>query len=139
MKIKMLSAGVVVVRKENGNCLYLLLRAYQYWDFPKGLVEPNEGPYDAAHREVKEETGIESLEFRWGRQYKETEPYGRGKVARFYLALSQESKVVLPVSLELGRPEHHEYRWVTYREGLELLVERLQPILQWAHQVTGCS
>ena len=37
-----LSAGVVVVRNVQGSWLFLMLRAYRNWDFPKGLVEPGE-------------------------------------------------------------------------------------------------
>ncbi|MGH8579780.1 MAG: NUDIX domain-containing protein [Gammaproteobacteria bacterium] len=33
-----------------------MLRAYNYWDFPKGTVEPAEDPFEAACREVEEET-----------------------------------------------------------------------------------
>jgi bis(5'-nucleosidyl)-tetraphosphatase len=46
--------------------------------------------------------------------------------------------VVLPVSPELGRPEHHEFRWVSYEEAHRLLSPRVDPILDWAHTlITG--
>ncbi len=35
-----LSSGVVVVNVARANVLFLLLRAYRNWDFPKGMVEP---------------------------------------------------------------------------------------------------
>lgn len=60
------SAGVVVARQERGAWRYLVLRAFRYWDFPKGLVEANEDPRAAAVREVREETGLVALVFRWG-------------------------------------------------------------------------
>ena len=60
-----LSAGVVVLRRSGEGCLYLLLRAYRYWDFPKGEVGPGEEAIAAARREVLEETGIDDLAFRW--------------------------------------------------------------------------
>ena len=133
-----LSAGAVVIRETGGDCLYLLLRAYRYWDFPKGLVEPGEAPLAAARREVAEETGLTALEFPWGKQYYETEPYGPGKVARYYLARARQEEVVLPVSPELGRPEHDEYRWLPYEEARGLLVPRVAAVLDWARSVTGC-
>ncbi|WP_041354755.1 bis(5'-nucleosyl)-tetraphosphatase [Nitrosococcus halophilus] len=138
MKIKQHSAGVVVIRKTDGGCRYLLLRAYHYWDFPKGLVQPGEEPLTAACREVEEETGLTQLEFCWGYEHYETPPYGRGKVAHYYLALAPKGKVSLPVSPELGRPEHHEFRWVTYQEGSQLLGSRLREVLDWARQISGC-
>ncbi len=110
-----------------------MLRAYNYWDFPKGVVEAGEDPLEAACREVEEETGLTDLVFSWGYGYRETEPYGQGKVARYYVAETRQSEVVLPVSQELGRPEHHEYRWLSYEEARELLVPRLTRILDWAH------
>jgi 8-oxo-dGTP pyrophosphatase MutT (NUDIX family) len=36
------------------------------------------------------------------------------------------------VSPELGRPEHHEWRWVSYDEAEELLPPRLGIVLDWA-------
>ncbi|NIR58308.1 MAG: NUDIX hydrolase, partial [Gammaproteobacteria bacterium] len=38
MRAQRLSAGVVVVRTDRDGPRYLLLRAYRYWDFPKGEV-----------------------------------------------------------------------------------------------------
>ena len=138
MKVRVLSAGVVVVRRENG-CRYLLLRCYNYWDFPRGIVEKGENSLAAALREVEEETGIAELNFYWGNQYRETEPYGSGKVARYYVALTSQRQVNLVINQELGRPEHDEYRWVTYQEGCGLVVDRIRAVLEWAHQTTGCG
>ena len=135
MKNRKLSAGVVVVSGEPPNERYLLLRAFRYWDFPKGEVEPGEDPLAAARREVREETGIGRLDFCWGKGYHETAPYGRGKVARYYLAWTPEPGVVrLPVSPELGRPEHHEFRWAGFGEARDLLNERVRGALDWARE-----
>ena len=128
----MLSAGVVVVRNLELAPLFLLLRSYRYWDFPKGEVSPGEDPLAAAVREVREETTLTDLVFRWGRAYCETPPYGRGKVARYYLAGYGSGQVELPVNPELGRPEHHEFRWLRYHEAMPLLVDRVGAVLAWA-------
>ncbi len=125
-----LSAGFVIVRRVQGEWRLLLLRAYRNWDFPKGTVEPGEAPLDAARREVREETGLTDLHMSWGPEYHETAPYRRNKVARYYLAETHEPRVTLGVQPALGRPEHHEYRWVRYEEALALAPPRLIPILR---------
>jgi 8-oxo-dGTP pyrophosphatase MutT (NUDIX family) len=109
-----------------------MLRAYRNWDFPKGRVEPGEDPLAAARREVREETLIEDLQFNWGEGYQETGPYGPGKIARYYLAATPTEKVTLPVSPELGRPEHDEWRWVNPEAALALASARLRPVVRWA-------
>ena len=128
------SAGVVVVRREDGGWRVLTLRSYRNWDFPKGTVEPNETPLDTAIRETAEESSITDLAFRWGEVFCETAPYGRAKVARYYLAETARSSITLPISPELGHPEHHAWRWVSFDEAEKLLPARLQPILAWARK-----
>ena len=127
-----LSAGVVVVRRFAEGWRCLVLRAYRNWDFPKGLVEPDEAPRDAAQREVWEETSLSDLRFDWGDEHKETLPYAGGKVARYYLAESPADAVVLPLSQELGRPEHDEFRWVSFEAAEDVLPPRLAIVLDWA-------
>lgn len=130
------SAGVVVVRKEANQWKYLFLRAYRNWDFPKGIVEPSEDPLETAKREVQEEAGITNLNFRWGDVFKETSPYSGGrKIARYYLAETPESIVTFSINPEIGGPEHHEYRWLSYDEFRKLSPQRLLPIIEWANNL----
>jgi bis(5'-nucleosidyl)-tetraphosphatase len=133
------SAGLVVVRRIEGEWRCLVLRAYRNWDLPKGRPEPGEALLETALRETAEETGLSALTLPWGDDYRETEPYAKGKVARLYIALSGEGEVSLPVSAELGRPEHHEFRWVSFAAALELLPPRFVPILRWAQSVVAAS
>jgi 8-oxo-dGTP pyrophosphatase MutT (NUDIX family) len=130
-----LSSGVVVVSVAQRKLKFLLLRAYRNWDFPKGLVEAGEAPIDAALREVREETTLEDLSFDWGLKFMETGPYNRGKISRYYIARSKETRVLLPINPELGRPEHHEACWVDFPKALGLVSPRLQPVVHWAHAV----
>ena len=133
-EVKTLSAGVILVRNGGIDWNYLLLRAYAYWDFPKGIVEPGESPIEAAKREVEEETSLKKLDFRWGYDYRETGPYNRGKIARYYIAETNEDRVRLLPNPEIGKPEHDEYRWVSYEEALSLVAARVKEALQWAHK-----
>ena len=130
-----MSAGVVVLRRFPDGWRCLVLRAYRNWDFPKGLVEDDESPRDAAVREVWEETTLEDLRFLWGDEYRETLPYARQKVSRYYIAESPSGDVRLPVSEELGRPEHDEFRWVTFEGAEDLLPPRLAIVLDWAKEL----
>ena len=126
------AAGAVVFRRTERGIRLLVLRAFKNWDFPKGMVEPGEDQLDTARREVAEETGLTELDFPFGDEFRETVPYAANKVARYYLAETTEHAIELPVSPELGRPEHQEYRWVTYDEAEELLPPRLAVVLEWA-------
>lgn len=130
-----LSAGVVVVRETAEGWRFLLLRAFNHWDFPKGMVEPDEDPRAAAVREVREESLIDDLSFAWGDSSTRTGPYSRGKVAQYFIASTPTAQVTLSVNAELGRPEHSEYRWVDYDQALRIVSPRVRPVVQWAAQV----
>ena len=134
-----LSAGVIVMRETADGWRVLLLRAYNYWDCPKGLVEAGEDPLATAKREVREETDITGLDFRWGEDFIETEPYSKNKVARYYLAVAATADVKLPVNPELGAPEHHEFRWLTFEQAAALAVPRIAAVLSWARKRLGAG
>src|SRR3954462_7287069 len=131
--------GVVVFRRTPRVIYYLVLRAYKNWDFPKGLVEAGEDQLACAKRELREETGLASVEFPFGEENTQTVPYSGNKVARYYLGETEEVEIELPVSKELGRPEHHEYRWVPHDEAEELLPPRLAVVLEWARRTIAGS
>ncbi len=136
MSARVLSAGVVILHWQNDHYRYLLLRAYNYWDFPKGIVEAGETPLEAAIREVEEETTLKELNFHWGDVFRETPPYNHGrKIARYYIAETPHMRVGLPVNPLLGRPEHSEFRWVTRAEAWRLMTPRVQTVLQWVDEV----
>jgi 8-oxo-dGTP pyrophosphatase MutT (NUDIX family) len=131
--IQTLSAGVVVVRRADDGWRVLLLRIYNYWDFPKGRVETGEDALTAARREAREETTLDDLEFPWGESFIDTAPYGREKkVARYFLARTSTEHISLPVNPELGKPEHHEWRWCEFETAEQLVNDRLCNVLRWA-------
>lgn len=137
MRPTTLSCGVVVVRNTGDGWVTLMLRAWQHWDFPKGLREEGESEMDAALREVCEETGIDDLQFDWGERFLETGPYSRGKIARYYLGRTEKQDVVMAPSQLTGVPEHHEWRWVSFDEAFDLTSPRVRDVVQWARQVVG--
>jgi 8-oxo-dGTP pyrophosphatase MutT (NUDIX family) len=135
--IKPRSAGAVVFRRSEHGVRLLVLRAFAHWDFPKGLVEDGESELVTARREVWEETGLGEIKFAFGEDYRETLPYAGGKIARYYLAETEHEKISLPVSPELGKPEHDEWRWVSLDEAEDLLPPRLGVVLEWARELLG--
>jgi 8-oxo-dGTP pyrophosphatase MutT (NUDIX family) len=133
-----LSAGVVVLRMSADGWRVLLLRVYNYWDCPKGLVEPGEDALAAAQREAREEATLDDLEFAWGESFTETEPYGRDKKrARYFVARTGTEAISLPVNPALGKPEHHEWRWCDWETAEQLVNERLWKVLRWAQDLVG--
>lgn len=56
------AGGIVFRRGEDDITRFLLIRdSYGNWGFPKGHLEENEAPVDAARRETAEETGLTDL------------------------------------------------------------------------------
>ena len=56
------SSGGLVTKKENGNRLVLLIKHEDgFLVFPKGHIEHGETEQEAALREVKEETGLDTI------------------------------------------------------------------------------
>jgi 8-oxo-dGTP pyrophosphatase MutT (NUDIX family) len=130
---KVQSAGVVVVRFDNNGPKLLLMRAYNYWDFPKGGIEEKENKLEAAIREVKEESGITDLDFSWGKCYYETEPYGKNrKVVFYFIAKTNQENIEMLMNPISGKMEHEEYRWVTFEEAKDMTVERINKVISWA-------
>lgn len=59
---KILTAGGVVMRKNNGTIEIALIKdSYGRWTFPKGHIESGEAQRAAALREVREEMGCKNL------------------------------------------------------------------------------
>lgn len=128
-----LSAGIIPVQSVEGNYKFLLLRCFKYWDFPKGEIDQGEQPLESALRELQEETSISKIDLKWGDSFYETEVYSKGKTARYYLGEVKGSPQIelLPNPVN-GIIEHHEYRWVTFDEGMKLANPRIQKVFAWA-------
>jgi 8-oxo-dGTP pyrophosphatase MutT (NUDIX family) len=113
------SAGGVVFRMANGRALFLLIRdSYKNWGFPKGHIEPNEPPEQAALREVEEETGLSGLVLRGPVETIEWYFRFRGrlihKVCHFYLMEAATART---------SPQREEgitaCRWFSFEEAHE--------------------
>lgn len=128
------SAGAIIFRKE-GNKIYYLLLHYQsgHWDFPKGNIEKGEEEKETVRREVREETGLQDIEFIEG--FKEIIKYfyrlkGKKifKMVVFYLAETKTEEVKISW-------EHTGFKWLLYNEALEeLTFSNAKEILKKANQ-----
>jgi bis(5'-nucleosidyl)-tetraphosphatase len=128
-------AGIIVLKQCGDTWLCLVLHARGEWALPKGFIEAGENSLAAAKREVAEETSLTQLDFRWGEVFVDTCPALGHEPARYYLA-SCDMPVFLPVSAELGFPEHDKYRWVSFTDARRLLPPRLAFVISWAEKTS---
>jgi bis(5'-nucleosidyl)-tetraphosphatase len=108
-------AGIITYRKKDEEVFYLLLHYLSgHWDFPKGKLEPGETLLEAAHRELREETGLEAEifpEFHESLQYVFKE---RGamidKTVTYFVGETDKEAVTLS-------REHVGYLWLSYEQA----------------------
>ncbi|MCD6550043.1 NUDIX domain-containing protein [bacterium] len=114
------SAGAVVFRRENNKIKYLLIKyGWGHWEFPRGLIEKGESLEETARREIKEETGIEDIEFipgfkEWIKFFFKLKGKNIMKIATFLLAETKTKEIKLSF-------EHQDWAWLDYNEALERL------------------
>lgn len=144
------TAGAVIFRREDNKIYYLLLNyaaigrvEKTYWGFSKGHIEKGEKEIDAIIREIREETGIEDLEFLEG--FKENEKYffrhipkqnkfvtgqeGKTIFKSVYYLLAETKTKQIKISFE-----HIGYEWLPYEEAVkELTFKGAKEILKKAN------
>lgn len=119
---KVISAGIIVFRRTREGIKFLILyHGRNYWNFPKGKVESEEKSWQAALREVREETGLKSNEIRWVGGFKTYERFVFGggahktfKLVILYLAETRQNRITVSY-------EHEGYGWFTYHEAKRVL------------------
>lgn len=113
-----ISAGIIVFRKTKDGVKFLILyHGRNYWNFPKGKIESEEKSWQAALREVREETGLKANELKFVGGFKAHERfvYQRGKDKVFklvilYLAETRQPRITVS-------HEHEGYGWFTFAEA----------------------
>jgi bis(5'-nucleosidyl)-tetraphosphatase len=128
------SAGGVVFYDSGGNgpVFLLMVNRKGYWEFPKGHVKPGETDEEAAVREVREETGLTSLEivrgFKVGIKYNYSKKGRRfPKEVLFFLMKTNPSQVEVS-------EEHLGYVWLPFEEASKKVsYDNARRVLNQAH------
>ncbi len=132
---RLVSSGGVVFRMSSSQVFYLLLgfKRRNIWCLPKGLIEPGESEIDAATREVREETGVNSLKlvdkigvirYQFGYRDKRFD-----KTVHFFLFETDQ------VETTVGT-EHDMYSWLPYDKAvLALSYPNERDILEKANEM----
>ena len=116
------SAGGIVFRRIPGEApRYLLIRdSYNNWGFPKGHLEGEESPAEAALRETAEETGLQQLSLHGPIRVIDWHFRFRGrrihKYCHFFLLESPSGEPSPQLAEGIT-----DCKWVTLDESLELL------------------
>jgi bis(5'-nucleosidyl)-tetraphosphatase len=114
------SAGFVPYRNTLQGPRFLLLDYGQHWDYPKGHLEEGETAWQAAVRELREETAIRQVD-RVGRFAHDI---------HYAFFSSKKGQVIKTVTFFLGRTrahavtvsdEHQGFAWLAYEDALERL------------------
>lgn len=97
-----------------------------FWQSVTGSIEGNETPRDAAIREVKEETGLDALEYDFqdwkASNVYEIYPHWRNRYAPGIVENEEHLfGLCLPSTLDvtLAPEEHVHYEWVDWREAAQ--------------------
>ena len=129
------NAGIVVFNREGKVLLCQRKDVKNAWQFPQGGIEPRETPKKAALRELKEETSITSV--KWVTTIEQPVRYDFPPEVmsqlrrRGILHVGQEMYWTLAyfygneteINLCTDEPEFSSFRWSTFAEACELIVD----------------
>jgi bis(5'-nucleosidyl)-tetraphosphatase len=144
------SAGVIVFRRGDDGCRFLLLRSKltrrPIWEFPKGGIDPGESARAAALRELGEETGFDTADVRLIEGFERAEDYhftsrrkgGERTLVRkrvvYFLAEAMHGDVRISAS------EASDFAWLPLAEAARRLrYPTRRRMLQDAAAVAGCA
>lgn len=117
--------------KHKNNCLHVLLikRGKEpfkgMWALPGGHINVKEDPYDAAHRELKEETGYDAEELYPLGSFNINDPRG-WTISAAYLAVASETEMK---EIEAG-DDASEADWFNIKELPDLAFGHKKVIIQ---------
>lgn len=120
-KNKINGAGLVAISHDHKKVLTLWSNGR--FDLPKGAIEKNERPIDAAFREAEEEAGINRFDCELI-----VEKPGVFDNIQFYYVLWEGELKIVP-NPKTGIVEHDDIRWMSWRKAIVKAPQFLKPAL----------
>jgi len=122
-------AGIIVVRQFTTGWKVLALETSDgTLDIPKGAIDDNEFPLEAALRETEEEAGITKLNFAWGLDH-----IVNGEMTCYVAQTSEEPAISANPHTHIV--EHVEASWVDWNYLEENTYDFLKPCIRWAQEI----
>ena len=116
------SAGGIVFRRFGPEARFLLIKdSYRHWGFPKGHLEEEETPAEAALRETGEETGLEYAGCSTARSGSSTGISGFAGAPSTSSATSSSSRVPRARSIPQEDEGITDHQWLPLDKALEQL------------------
>lgn len=139
--MKEISSGIIIYRKTLQGLKFLILyHGRGYWNFPKGKIESEEKSWQAAIREVYEETGLRPSDLIFRKDFKAYGKYvfwrrlGAKNVKTFKIVIFYLAETIR-INARISS-EHEGYCWLTYREAIKILskYKDSQKVLKQAYE-----
>ena len=114
------ACGIVPVKKENNELLFLLVQGKAgFWGFPKGHQDEGEAELETAKRELFEETGIKSTGLVYDKKFGivynvEREGEVCEKTVVFFVEFFEDAEISIPLEF---RDEIQKAEWVNFEKA----------------------
>src|SRR3989339_348233 len=138
------SAGGLIYKRTNQGVLFAMQKdSYGYWTFPKGHVRKGESYKQTAIREIKEELGLDKLQFRkplgtidiWFRDRFVFKGKLVKKFIHYFLFETSVDAVLVPLQSTKKGEQIKEAAWIPIKDVQELSgYDDLNPIVHKALQ-----
>ena len=124
-----IGAGIIVAKQfTTGWKVLALVTPEGILDIPKGAIDENEFPLEAALRETEEEAGITKLDFTWGFEH-----IINGAMTCYVAQTSEEPAI--SANPHTNIVEHIDAKWVDWNYLETNTYDFLKPCIRWAQEI----